>query len=344
MIAAACAASAMLTKQAGIQFVAVFPILAFIALRRSGKVSSSVLTAACAIGLTLLLALPWYALKYVDFKNQKDISEIAMVAGAHAGRDFAQRAVFGWHMVRDTMMPLPAAPLAIGLVVLSLFSRAWRPHAILIVVPGLVLWTLMYSYDLRNMTIVLPFLGTASAVGLHTLCRMLAAHGVRFGALPAPARWAAIVVVLAGVLMYMNWWVDHHTLYAYQVRKQKLVGYPDLNTVIYQYAAEQPLDRPMLTNYQFVGYLPELSKVYRWEMFNDLARLREHMQQQQPGFLLFAEVGPFAPTAEVMAYMDSRITDGSFEVVRRWQGWRMIRIKTPAIPALPATTRAVAQP
>ena len=167
------AAGAALTKQMGLYVAAVYPLLA------RGCVSPSLLlpvspSARPALRLYLsigLLVAPWYIYKYADIQSGNDANNTPqLVLDCHEGRDLPLRlAHAAAELVEATT--IPGGALLLAAVAASLGDRRSRWLLGLFVVPLGLLWAAAFSYDLRNLAMLVPFVGMAAGTGLvRTVC------------------------------------------------------------------------------------------------------------------------------------------------------------------------------
>ena len=88
------------------------------------------------------------------------------------------------------------------LALLSVFSFYGRMALILVVIPYYLLWAFFFSYDLRNVTLLLPFLGLSMAIGTIVLLKYV-------------FRW--IPTIASAKNKYMVWNITHGSSWYLQV-------------------------------------------------------------------------------------------------------------------------------
>ncbi len=145
------AIGAALTKQAGIC------VLAFVWIDALVKVRSR----RFALGSAALVAglfASWYVMKEVQIQLGLDASEVASVTRAvHFGRGPLERVAYaGVLLGRIPYLGLLGIPGLLGagaLTLLSLRDARQRVVVLGLVLPFIVIWTFLYSYDTRNLSL-----------------------------------------------------------------------------------------------------------------------------------------------------------------------------------------------
>jgi hypothetical protein len=113
-----------------------------------------------------LLIAPWYLYKAFDFQAGCDRNNTALlVTDFHEGRDLLQRLVHAGSMVVAAITPLGAVLLLIA-VLAGLWDPLQRWLVGVFVVPLGLIWAMAFSYDLRNLAVIVPWVGAAAGNGL----------------------------------------------------------------------------------------------------------------------------------------------------------------------------------
>ena len=200
-IGALFAAGAALTKQLGLYVAAVYPLLAWVwfyvgwdklasSERRPTESTGgpalaearwSHPTASGTLRLYLLIALlvaPWYLYKFCDIRSGRDVNNTSiLVRDAHEERGLPARFAHAGGLLADATT-LPGGALLLAAVAASLGDRRIRWTLGLIVVPLGLLWAAAFSYDLRNLAMLVPFVGAAAGTGLvRIICWLESAVG-----------------------------------------------------------------------------------------------------------------------------------------------------------------------
>jgi hypothetical protein len=174
VLGAVFAGGALLTKQAAAFPALLYPFLAYVLVAKDDIRERKWQSIAYAAAVVLILCLPWYLYKEVQIYRSIDQSEIQEVTSSpHLGRDYGERLVFGLNSLYESLGPGVVAVCIVGLLA-ALADRTWRWLLLLFILPYSLIWAFLYSYDLRNLTVALPFAATAAAAGIN--CLVLAVH------------------------------------------------------------------------------------------------------------------------------------------------------------------------
>jgi hypothetical protein len=147
-------AGAAVTKQAGLPLLVFFPLIALE--RASGAINAPVSRRRLCILMAgiVLAALPWYIYVRIKLTMGIDTSEVSWVmGGVHEGRDFFVRLILA-------IKSFPFIFLWAGLALPALFVKRCRMTALFGVL-YVFMWAVLLSYDIRNVSFAVPFLGFA---------------------------------------------------------------------------------------------------------------------------------------------------------------------------------------
>jgi 4-amino-4-deoxy-L-arabinose transferase-like glycosyltransferase len=164
LLGAALAGAAAVTKQSGLWVAAVYPLVCLVVGASEGG-RARARTLAVVLAVLAVVVVPWYVYKELAIRAGADLSELGTVLGAaHGGRAPLERMGFAlatWD-ARMRIGPLPGAVTALLLgaaCVLAARDRLARALLLLVVVPQVGLWALLWSYDGRNLAAPLPLAG-----------------------------------------------------------------------------------------------------------------------------------------------------------------------------------------
>jgi hypothetical protein len=196
ILGAVFAGGALLTKQAAAFPALLYPFLAYLLVAKDYIHERKWHSMAYAVAVILILCLPWYLFKEVQIYRSIDQSEIQEVTSSpHFGRNYEERLVFGLNSLYESLGPGIVAVCIVGLLA-AVGDHTWRWLLLLFILPYSLLWAFLYSYDLRNLTVALPFAAAASAAGIN--CLVQVARKAPAGGVLISAAAAVLVVVAAG--------------------------------------------------------------------------------------------------------------------------------------------------
>jgi hypothetical protein len=340
VIGAVLAAGAAVTKQPGVFFLPIYPVLAYVFVLReqSGEGRARVLRlAAVYITIVLVIVFPFYVYAQMQINAGLASSEISYVTnGIFAGRAVPERIVNAARMFLDHIGPVPTF-LMVLLGLIALGDKVSRWVIALIVVPWVLLWAALASYDLRNLALAVPFIaasvGTGAAAvgrgvivspvqGIKTAYRRLVA--VRAWTVVTPA--AALIAVSVGLALLPT----RERLIAHHRRMERELGNAALNAQLYAQYDRQPFSRLILTNYGFLFHLPDLADLGVFENFfrtstpesAEFAEYRKHLEDPRIGYILLS----IDAYPSIMRDVEERLEHGDFKLLFRAEGYLFVEI------------------
>jgi hypothetical protein len=319
-----CCAGSALTKQAGIPLAVVYPILVYMLIRPSMS-RRRALTLAGAIAIALLVLIsPWYIYKVFQARAGQEI--LMVTEAAHIGRNYWQRVMFGYRLLCQNFGTVMFLPGFILLVLSSFYCRVWRRFLLLLILPQVAVWFVFNSYDLRNLALAIPLLATAAATGCVDLfVPVLEKHLSWINPLFRRPDYV-VLAILGSVILLAGNLMSGKRLHEYQDAEQVLIGDQRMNSDLYAYLRDHPMDSPILTNWQYMRFLPQFNTHYVFNHFESLPLLQQQIAQYNAGYL-FAPETDRLNIPEVRGFIKTGLSDGSFELVLRTQGYNLIQIK-----------------
>lgn len=281
--------AAALTKQAGLWLVLVYPIL--IAFRQSNKQKKSAALIFQSILIMVLLIAPWYLFKEIQIRSGIETSEIGRVTSLVLDRNnFSQIVSSASSLFINTLKNnyLPKTITFILLLVLLAFSfknKLWGLICSLVIIPFAVGWIFFFSYESRNLDLIIPLMAIAAGVGLHNMMNLDTEKIRSFFQKKIPrsitqftaglVKWTLSFIFslkvwyflfLIPIVFLLPRWVPDTRLIQNSLIKQRVMGDPPINDMIYDYKAKNGLDGKIITEYQYLGFLPELDKYYEYSL------------------------------------------------------------------------------
>jgi hypothetical protein len=339
LLAGVLLATSILAKQAGIFMVFPFVVASIIILSKVDKLSVNrkalwtAIVAAC-----LVVAGPWYLYKEIQIRHggSEEKSEVTWVTkDIYAGKSKMQRLRDAsdrfYEHVTDVAL-INALPdqtrhadralffaTLVGLSLLSLSTSYGRFMMLCMAVPYYLIWAIYFSYDLRNVTLLIPFWGCSIGIGSVVATNWLAARGRTFrrGAL-----WSGVALLIVAC--------------AIRFPKQKLLSMErrvatermmdaQMNRLLYQRYDSGMLKRKVLTGYLMMSYLPGLKGYAEPFTFNadHLDTLKTILEKGNYQFCILPDAAPpavwdYFKTLESQGHIKSKIkTD---------PGWNLIEL------------------
>jgi hypothetical protein len=300
---------AALTKQAGLWMVLVYPIL--IVFRRSLKPKKSTALVIQSILIMIILIAPWYIFKEIQIRTGIETSEIGRVTSLVLDRhNFLQIIGSAGGLFIDTLKNnyLPKTITSIILFVLLAFSykdKLWGLICRVVIIPFSIGWIFFFSYENRNLDLIIPLLAIAAGVGLHNLLNLDVEKIRSFFQQKTPQSITQFTVqlfkkimkfifsikiwyfiILIPIIFLLPRWIPNNRLIQNSLIKQRNMGDPPINQLLYDYMAKNGLDGKIITEYQYLGYLPELDKYYVYSL-TDSPDFIDKFNSPEIGYALF---------------------------------------------------------
>jgi hypothetical protein len=369
-----CAAAAH-TKQAGLFMLIPFIPLAWYVLGRRGFSQRERAFAAGAMIFALaVLIVPWYLYKHLQIAAGIERNITPVVTGGfffHEGRGPWARVAHAVVLLAEHVPPSALALLGAGALG-GLAAGTWAAAAALIGISFALVWMLGFSYDVRNVSLALPFLALAAGSAAAALVRKgtpyvplsaRAASRARsalscLAHAGARARRIAPAAVLGAALTTYAWlawnWSDARLLAAHDAQLRR-IGDPRIDAALYAAHAAQPFAGPIVTNYRYLEFLPELNRYYdpwykkRYEIarrpMRNLTAFRDYLREYPSiryVLIAYSRVAPGVPRGIVDAVSEG-IRQGTYRVVGAGDGFTLVDLApsgAPPAPSAPAPSAA----
>ena len=337
---------AMLTKQAGFFMIALFLSGVFVLLKKSiDPIKKKWLLIGISIGILLMSVGPWYLYKQIQISHGMERSEISYVTkDIYAGKSKSQRFVdAGTHFsnqvidfkfikfFNDSSKKVwveSISFIAFLLVILSLLSFYGRMCTLLVVLPYYLVWACFFSYDLRNISLLLPFLGLSISIGL-VVCIKYASGFLTY--LKHTNRITItmvilVILIIGGVSFKYG---KTHLLNQEFEKARTLLGDSTLNNKLYELNDSNQIRRNILSCFALVKYLPLIKQHVKDFKFakENLDSLKKMVSQNETDhqiqYLIFNDVAP----VEIMDFIHQNEQLGAMKpIFRSDAGWHIEEI------------------
>lgn len=324
-----------LTKQAGLFLVLIFPVLLVIFLKDNFKwtfrdASYITLIFLC---LVILLVVPYYIWCELQIDKGNAASEINYVT-----QEIHRGATYGERLVRSFGLFGKIFWAGIPFFLLSLWVKTFRWIIIVFVFPYFLIWSLFFSYDVRNVSLAIPYYCLGIGYGLEFAVSRLPRQlnilsvmdGLRKLHLKTSKRTRFLIVSIITVtsilyLLYLNQKMTLERLIKAQEFRQTQIYEKDLHEKLYQFNSESPIDKKILTNYHYLEKLPEIGKYCKFFYIENLESKSGILQDTTIGFILWKPV--FLLDFKTTAFIDSAIASGQYREIFEHNGYRFIKIR-----------------
>lgn len=218
--------------------------------------------------------------------------------------------------------------IAFLLVILSLLSFYGRMCTLLVVLPYYLVWACFFSYDLRNISLLLPFLGLSISIGLVVCIKYVSGfltylkHTNRI----TITMVILVILIIGGVSFKYG---KTHLLNQEFEKARTLLGDSTLNNKLYELNDSNQIRRNILSGFALVKYLPLIKQHVKDFKFakENLDSLKKMVSQNETDhqiqYLIFNDVAP----VEIMDFIHQNEQLGAMKpIFRSDAGWHIEEI------------------
>jgi hypothetical protein len=315
-------AGAAVTKQTGVYLALCYPILAWLIIASSSDFSlwkEKWKGFVSRVGMVYLIWLSWYLFKGIQFLMGTDRPNLDVLintsSNAYDNAGLFQQLVAAIGRFDQFMVLF----IMIGLAV-PFMNRFYRLLTFLII-PYPLLWAWMAGYDTRNLAVFLPIFALISGYSVNLLIDKFFEVIKKTKLIQVPLY---IPFILVCVLLFGIGPIISPKLHERQVALQKQNFSPKQNETLYNLIAAENSQTKILTNYP-MQYLPGLEGYQVRFDFQDEDVFLSYLDNPQIEYILF----PNAVTSEIRDFIDSKIEDGSYELISantQWKKFTLVKI------------------
>lgn len=297
LLGALFAAGAAVTKQAGIWIALIYPILLLLLSREKKLLVKKI--DYLFIGLIYLGIIgPWYGYIEYLYKVGNVSSEIPYITSiASHEKTFLETIVSAFKLLcrwlsRNFFVGIIELLLLSFFTIYSMYNKWCKKMVWIIILPMFLAWIYFFSYDIRNINIIVPFTGIAVGFGIRRLIfqyykkitylfshminaiissktsmfftniykYLISLKGITY---LLPMIGVFIILPLLIFAFLTNKYSDSY-LISKSIKEQKMMGNWTLNEKLYDFQSEFGINGMILTDYQFLGFLPGLNDYYEY--------------------------------------------------------------------------------
>ncbi len=290
LLAAILASGAAVTKQAGIYILLLFPLAVYLIVYRNNPSNTGIHARKAIfsyIFMVLVIVLPWYLYNEITIlqgANTYDKAEkIFSSSGLFYGTDLNQRIIRGLSILEYYFVDKFILFALFAFTLFSISERSFCWIILLIIFPYTVIWSVFYPYDIRNLSIAVPFWGLAAGVGAGNLWLMVSQKlnplkkvsdinqkivAILFNyktrkilsSILNKKIYQGVLAIIIVCMAGLSFTFDKSFLINRQTEDQKkyIGDFRKLNKKIYDYHEQKPISGKLISNYDFVVHFPEL--------------------------------------------------------------------------------------
>jgi hypothetical protein len=321
LLGAVFAAGAAVTKQPGVYIALCYPILAWLMVRSSAVSlwNEKARDFIARFGLIYLIWVSWYVLKGVQVLTGADRPHLEVLinlsANTYGNVSLLQQIMAA--LARFDKFLIFFVLIILALPFMDRFYRALT----LLMLPYPILWAWFAGYDTRNLAIFLPMFALLSGYSVNIFIDKVFEIIRKTSLLKIPLYVPIAFVCI--ILVSLSFFISPR-LHDRQVFLQKQNFSAKTNEVLYELIAAENSQTKILTNYP-MEFLPGLKNYQVRFDFQDENIFLGHLDNQEIEYLLYSN----SVTPEIREYIDSKVNDGSYEVVlvnTQWRKFTLVKI------------------
>ncbi len=343
LLAVVFASAAAVTKQIGLYilfYVLIWNLVLMIKSR--GTLNRREVIRYCVLVFVLvsLIVGTWYVYKEIRIQLGYEASELGMLTGLqHMGRDYGQRILYGFKIIVEAR-GIPHIQYAVFgalfFMGLTFFEKRIRIITAAIILPLIILWAFMFSYDYRALMLPMPFMAMAVAYGVQTAFRFLRKRSGgthhptdpagTVSPRPAPAGslpvmkvplWGLVVIIAVPALVLNFTLLKGEAILKNQLTQMRNVGDQRFNEKLYAY-------------FDKVGYDPQKGNVYStYHYFRFLPRFRDLWvpHRNHPGIRYIIDRLD-RPNKAIKREIRAKIANGEYRVILKHNNYFFAKVET----------------
>ncbi|MDF2940370.1 MAG: hypothetical protein K0R66_1012 [Gammaproteobacteria bacterium] len=311
-------AGAAVTKQAGCYVALLYPVLVYVLYsHRHYSLQKSIGLILGQYASLSVIILPWYLYNQHLINAGLNGSEIGFVTSQIYGNiSIGQRVFEAFREIKFAIWFCLFFSF-----IHACYNKEWRICFAVIVIPYVFIWAFCFSYDLRNLALIIPWIGFAAGFGLLELFSKpgLQSFVKKLSRVNTLSLLVGLVVVIA-VLSCGP--MRNEKLQAHELQQEQQLG-GDVGLWLYQYQAMNGLSGKIDTDWQYLAYLPGLSQHYYEDKLTSVNVLNTAMANSQIGYFLTIddELSPSVNNA-----MAGLIKTKKLEILWHWDDMTFYRI------------------
>lgn len=338
------AAGAALTKQVGLWIAIIYPILFCIMFRKNEILKKKSVWLLITL-VYLIIIIPWYGFIEYSVLHGKIMSEIpylqkltsqgkTLLGIVEAGLKLivihlSKNEILGWVMFVATFISV-------------LFSLRLKWCSIifsLVIAPVFVGWMMFFSYDIRNINLIVPFIGILAGFGIQNIIDqyymnvksffykiILFAKKLKFFVfftainkvfnyfinLPFLSQFLIIVLpILILVFSVLPRVYSNEYMISKSISKQREMGVPLLNQRLYNYFSQNGIEGKILSDYMYLGFLPDLKEYYVYGYPNSNYFVDQFNDPQ----VAYSLVNLSNMRPDIRNYIDQLVNEGKLKIL-----------------------------
>lgn len=347
LLGALFAAGSAVTKQVGLWIAIIYPIL-LVLLNREKKLAVNKSSYFYILLIYFGILVPWYGFSLFQIISGSTSSNISYLINlASQGKSIIDMIFSGFmllceHLSKNYSAGIVELIILLVLIISSLWHKWCRKIVTLIILPMFLAWLFFFSYDIRNINIIVPFVGISASVGMGKIISWIYEKvsiisnkhktqnkiSLFFRAISSkyninerfkkvsflfPLFVIFILIPLSLILVLPGKYSDSY-LISKSINAQRQMGDRLFVQKLYEFFSNSKIEGQILTDYQYIGFLPELKEYYEYGYPNS----EVFIQQLGDPKNAYAVVSLSNMSQEVRKYIDQLVNKNKISVLLQY--------------------------
>jgi len=234
-----------------------------------------------SIALLVVLIVPFYLFTHLPPMMQRfSFDNVAMSGFSYYKLSYIQRTQFGILVLLKELNIYFLCGISL-LIILSLFFKSCSKKIFIVIFPYLIIWLLFYSYDIRNLILILSFLSICMGIFLNYL--MSPKLNLRITI--CQISFIALIIVLS-IIAFEG--ASKHFLADQYYTRAQYIGNIKLNTFIYRYFSKNKRikDYIIITNMPFLQELPRFENKIVFDSFYSKKSYSKYLNKNRRTYII----------------------------------------------------------
>lgn len=323
------------TKQGGLFLIPVYAVVLMILSKGYFRWSAEKVlkTASLVIVLACIIVLPYYLWAEKMISEGLAASEVGYVThDIFKGASLPERFIDAINLFSGIFSIKEIFFISMVFFVLSFTKKTFALLNLFLVIPFFMIWALYFSYDLRNSSLIIPYIALSIGVGLDIFLRKLPVDRLKSISLRIPrvnsgiftVRFIGITMLLliSVSILFVIAKTGRERMITSQTFRLKLLGDPGVNQRLYSYDSLNPITSKIISDYAYLMILPDLDQHLVYCNIQSLKQSDKVFQDNTAGYILYSP----ARYETCPPFIRENIDAGLYKEIFNYNGYSFIKI------------------
>lgn len=302
------ASSAALAKQSGIYVAIGYPFFAYYMLLKKHPLTDTRNILLRMLLILIGLIFPFYLQLELPVLLNKTSSSYNFMLHQLLPTDILARPLYFYHKffpaIYNKFLMLVVLPffLVIGLLKRSIYRNIFLAY----VLPFFLIWLFFFSYDPRNLAIIIPFIAITAGTGITSALNLtLKLLTTSKEITRTYAKWLLSLLVFALLLCGISLHYNLNYLIVDQLRQRLNVGIIQVNDYLLTAYQKNPSAVTILTNAPYIKFTPLYYSKTTTDPLNNPKIIKHILQNKKPHYMMIVK----------LLLLQSRLRDANFNTI-----------------------------